>query len=41
MRNQKTFMLDGFKGAVPLITHEKTAKPNFVTLVVFLVALGL
>ena len=34
-------MFDGLKGAVPLFTHEKTAKPNLVTLVVYLVALGL
>ena len=26
MRNQKTLMLDGFKGAIPLITHEKDEK---------------
>ena len=34
-------MFDGLKGAVPLFTHEKTAKPNLVSLVVYLVALGL
>ena len=38
---KKNLTLAGLKGAVPLFTHEKKAKPNLVILVVFLVALEL
>ena len=39
--NQKNMSFDSLKGACPIFTHEKTTMPNLLTLVVYLVALGL